>query len=89
MINLRNRIDALWLATLAATGASWWVGESPLGEDAIWPVAMVFALSLAKGLIIAQDFMELRGAPALWRRFVVGWLLVVILVIVALRILTP
>jgi hypothetical protein len=89
MNDLRKRIDALWLATLVATGASWWLGESPLGADAGWPVAIVFVLSLAKGLAIAQDYMELRGAPALWRRFVVGWLLVVILVIVALRLWVP
>jgi hypothetical protein len=88
MINFRNRTDVLWLATLAATGVSWWVGESPFGAHAGWPVAVVFALSLAKGLVIAQDFMELRGAPALWRRFVLGWLLAVILVIVALRLWT-
>jgi hypothetical protein len=80
-----KRIDALWLATLVATGVSWWVGESPLGIHGGWPVAIVFAMSLAKGLAIALDFMELRGAPALWRRFVVGWLLLVILAVMVLR----
>ena len=43
------------------------------------------AMSLAKGLAIALDFMELREAPALWRRFVVGWLLFVVLAVMALR----
>ncbi|MDZ5460871.1 cytochrome C oxidase subunit IV family protein [Azohydromonas lata] len=80
-----KRIDALWLATLVATGISWWVGESPHRTGEGWPVAIVFALSLAKGLAIALDYMELRGAPALWRRFVVGWLLCVILAVVAVR----
>lgn len=82
---LCKRLDVLWLATLVATGVSWWVGESPLGISGGWPVAVVFAMSLAKGLAIALDFMELRGAPALWRRFVVGWLLFVILAVMALR----
>ena len=81
----RRWIDALWIATLAATGIAWRVGESGLGATAGWPVAIVFALSLAKGLAIALEFMELRGAPAVWRRFVVGWLLVVILTIAAAR----
>lgn len=84
-----KQIDVLWLATLVATGVSWWVGESPLGINDGWPVAIVFAMSLAKGLAIALDYMELRGAPALWRRFVVGWLLFVILAIVALRLWVP
>jgi hypothetical protein len=86
---LCKRIDVLWLATLVATGVSWWVGESPLGTSGGWPVAVVFALSLAKGLAIALDYMELRGAPALWRRFVVGWLLFVILAVVVIRLWMP
>jgi hypothetical protein len=86
---LSKRIDVLWLATMVATGVSWWVGESALGTGDGWPVAIVFAMSLAKGLAIALDYMELRGAPALWRRFVVGWLLFVILAIVALRLWVP
>lgn len=80
-------LDAVWLATLAATGIAWWVGESGLGAGALWAVAVVFALSLAKGLAIALEFMELRGAPTVWRRFVVGWLLVVILAIAAARLM--
>ncbi len=80
-----RKLDALWLATLVATAIAWGVGESGLGAAAGWPAAIVFALSLAKGIIIALEFMELRGAPAVWRRFVVGWLLVVILAIVAAR----
>ncbi len=86
---LCKRIDVLWLATLLATGVSWWVGESPLGSSDGWPVAVVFVMSLAKGLAIALDYMELRGAPALWRRFVVGWLLCVILAVMGLRLWAP
>ncbi|WP_298232392.1 cytochrome C oxidase subunit IV family protein [uncultured Azohydromonas sp.] len=81
---LCKRIDVLWLVTLVATGVSWWAGESPLGMDGGWAVGIVFTMSLAKGLAIALDYMELRGAPALWRRFVVGWLLFVILAVMAL-----
>lgn len=85
MSALHRRADAVWLATLAATGVAWWVGESGLGAAARWAVAAVFALSLAKGVAIALEFMELRGAPAVWRRFVIGWLVVVIVLIVAVR----
>lgn len=83
----RKRLDAVWLATLLATGIAWWIGESGLGTALRGAIALVFALSLAKGVAIALEFMELRGAPAVWRRFVVGWLLVVIVLIVALRLL--
>lgn len=85
----RDRLDAVWLATLVATGIAWWVGESSLGTRALWPVAVVFALALAKGVAIALEFMELRGAPAVWRRFVIGWLLMVSALIVAVRLAAP
>ena len=88
MSNMRQRLDAVWVATLLATGVAWWVGESGLGAAATWGAAVVFALSLAKGVAIALEFMELRSAPALWRRFVVGWLLVVIALIAAARLAT-
>ena len=38
----------------------------------------VLALSALKGALIALDYMELRSAPALWRRLVMGWLVVVL-----------
>ena len=38
----------------------------------------MLALSVFKGALIALDYMELRTAPALWRRAVMGWLAVVI-----------
>ena len=37
---------------------------------------MVFALALAKGKWVADVFMGLRTAPAVWRHVVLGWLLV-------------
>ena len=37
----------------------------------------VLALAGVKGTLVALDFMELRHAPALWRRIVLGWLLLV------------
>lgn len=85
----RRRLDGVWVATMLATGIAWWVGESGLGAAAPWAVAAVFALSLAKGAAIALEFMELRGAPAVWRRFVLGWLVLVIVLIVAVRIAAP
>lgn len=81
----RRRLDFLWWAALAATALSWAIGETRHGAAPAWSVALVFGLALAKGLGIALEFMELRSAPPVWRRFVVGWLLVVIALIVVLR----
>lgn len=76
-----TRADAVFLLLVLATAASWWLGEGasmggqPLGTAA---VLAVLALSAIKGALIALDYMELRNAPALWRRAVLGWLLVVL-----------
>lgn len=81
-----RRLDRWWLALIGATALTWALGESGLASASLaWPAAVVFALSLAKGAVIALDFMELREAPPLWRRFVVGWLATVVAVILALR----
>ncbi len=80
---LRRRIDRLWWAMLAATALSWWIGEARAGAAPAWAIFAVFGLAFGKGLAIALEFMELRGAPAVWRRFVLGWLMVVLPIIVA------
>jgi len=64
-----------------ATAASWWLGEGAVVSGRSLGTAAtlaVLALSVFKGALIALDYMELRTAPALWRRVVMGWLVVVI-----------
>lgn len=81
-----HRLDIVFAGLLAATGVTWGLGESPLLRvHAGWASGTVLILSLVKGLGIALDFMELRDAPPPWRRFVVGWLLVVIAFVAAVR----
>ena len=41
------------------------------------------ALSAGKGCLIVLDYMELRHAPALWRRLLLGWLAAVVLLVLA------
>lgn len=78
-----DRLDLVWLGLLAATGVTWAVGESgALAGGGVGPVLLIFGLALAKGAAIALDFMELRDAPPLWRRLVLGWLAVVLTLIV-------
>lgn len=87
-----NRANSIFALLALATLASWWLGEgAAVSGQHLGTVATlaVLALSAVKGALIALDYMELRLAPALWRRAVMGWLGVVLgviaLVSVALR----
>ncbi len=79
-----TRADTIFALLALATLASWWLGEGAavsgrhLGTAA---TLAVLALSALKGALISLDYMELREAPALWRRAVMGWLVVVLGVI--------
>lgn len=76
-----TRADAIFALLALATLASWWLGEgASVSGQHLGTTAMlaVLALSAIKGALIALDYMELRSAPALWRRVVMGWLVVVI-----------
>lgn len=79
-----HRTDAIWLALLAATALTTWLGERAgaqgLGTGA---VLVVMALAAGKGCLIVLDYMELRHAPALWRRLLLGWLATVVLLVLA------
>lgn len=76
-----NKADTIFALLALATLASWWLGEGAAGSGRHLGTAAtlaVLALSAVKGALIALDYMELRQAPALWRRVVMGWLLVVL-----------
>lgn len=80
-----NKADTTFALLVLATLASWWLGEGAAASGQhLGAVAtlVVLALSAAKGALIALDYMELRHAPALWRRAVMGWLVVVLGLIV-------
>lgn len=71
--------NTLWLLLLAATGATYWLGESgELGHASMVPVFLIFGLALFKGIGVILDFMDLRHAPTLWRNLLLGWLVFVI-----------
>lgn len=67
--------NTLWLLLLAATGATYWLGESgELGHASMVPAFLIFGFALFKGVGVILDFMDLRHAPALWRNLLLGWL---------------
>lgn len=71
-------VNRIWVLLLLATAVTWWLGESrQVGHGTMTPVLVIYALATFKGLWVMADFMDLRHAPALWRRLLVGWLLVV------------
>lgn len=74
-----RRIDAIAVLLVVATALSWWLGEAAEGGRALGQGAVLAVLALAgfKGALIALDYMELRFAPATWRRAVLVWLLLV------------
>lgn len=84
-----HRTDLIFALLALATLASWWLGESAAASGQhLGTVATlaVLALSAVKGALIALDYMELRQAPALWRRAVMGWLVVVLGLIVVVSV---
>ena len=71
-----TKTDTVFALLALATLASWWLGEGAAGSGQhLGTVATLAVLALAavKGALIALDYMELRHAPALWRRAVLGW----------------
>jgi hypothetical protein len=67
---------AVWSVLVIATGMTFAAGE--FGAPGRRLIVGVLALALLKGSLVILDFMELRHAPALWRRGVLGWLLLVV-----------
>lgn len=71
-----RRINGIWAALLAATAITWALGDSGLIEPGRhgWAVPLILALAGVKGALVVLDYMELREAPVLWRRLLLGWL---------------
>jgi len=71
-------VNRIWAMLLLATAITWWLGESgQVGRGGMAPVLAIFALAVFKGLWVMYEFMGLRHAPAMWRRLLLGWLIVV------------
>lgn len=72
---VRNPANRDWLVLLVATGATWWLGEA--GAAGTGAILAMLAIVFIKGRLVILDFMELRGAPPMWRLLLEGWLIVV------------
>ncbi len=70
-----DRLDLVWLVLLAATVATWMLGER--GASGLGVMAALLALSFIKGRLVVLDFMALRGVRLMWRALLIGWLVLV------------
>ena len=73
----RPRVETLvWALLVVATAATFAVGESGLARSLA--TCVVLGIAVLKGGAVALEFMELRGAPRLYRWLTLGWLVVVV-----------
>lgn len=71
--------NRIFVFLLLATAVTFWLGESGMAGRAGWvPVLLMFGLAATKAFWVIYDFMEIRHAPALWKRLLLGWLGVVV-----------
>jgi hypothetical protein len=76
-----RRLDLVWLALVAGTLVTWWMGET--GHAGPAAVLGILAIAGVKGVLISRDFMALRGVKLFWPAMVIGWLLLVLAIIMA------
>ncbi|WP_018993001.1 cytochrome C oxidase subunit IV family protein [Aromatoleum toluclasticum] len=70
-----NPANRGWLVLVVATGATWWLGE--VGAAGTGAILAMLAIVFIKGRLVILEFMELRGAPLMWRLLLEGWLILV------------
>lgn len=70
-----NSANRAWLVLLVATGVTWWIGE--VGAAGTGAILAMLVITFIKGRLVILDFMELRGAPLMWRLLLEGWLILV------------
>jgi len=81
---LRSAITVVWLALIALTLTSWWLGT----EDAVGSIKaaniLILVVAFAKVRFVGLYFMELRNAPVPLRLIFEGWCVVVSTVVLLL-----
>jgi len=72
-----GRLDVTWVVLIALAIAT--VLIPTLLSRALLANAVVLAFAAIKGRRIVLDYLDLRAAPALWRRLVTAWILILVL----------
>lgn len=68
----RDPANRAWLVLLVAAGVTWWLGD--VGAAGTGAILAMLAIVIVKGRLVILDFMELRGAPLMWRLLLEGWI---------------
>lgn len=68
----RDPANRAWLVLLVATGVTWRLGD--VGAAGTGAILAMLAIVIIKGRLVILDFMELRGAPLMWRLLLEGWI---------------
>lgn len=72
-------IHTIWIALILLTLSTYAMGK--LGFSGLTVVVVLLLTAAIKGMLIINDFMELKGVSLLWRVIMYGWLWSVILAI--------
>ncbi len=72
-------IHTIWIALILLTLSTYAMGK--LGFSGLIVVIVLLLTAAIKGVLIINDFMELKGVSLLWRVLMYGWLWSVILTI--------
>ena len=70
--------NRIYVFLLFATAVTFGLGESGATGSSWLPILVMFALAATKAFWVIYDFMEVRHAPRLWKRLLLGWLCLVV-----------
>jgi hypothetical protein len=69
------RTTAIWLILILASFLTWWLGTNDSRDqlsDRVM-IAAVIVIAFLKAYLVGMEFMEVRGAPAVLRGLLTGW----------------
>ena len=74
-----RRTTVVWIALMAATCATWWLGTGHVGPRnyALLAIVLTIVIAFVKISLIGSEFMELRDAPLPLRAAFSLWVVVV------------
>ena len=72
-----HHIYGTWLALMALTALSWWLGAEHGFDSRNLVAVIVLVVAFAKVYVVGHSFMELRNAAPALRRIYAAWCVVV------------
>lgn len=69
------RTTDIWLILILASFLTWWLGTNDSRDqlsDRVM-IAAVVVIAFLKAYLVGMEFMEVRGAPAVLRGLLTGW----------------